>query len=52
MHPDINLTFKLSIDLADRLFRTKQTEANRQNTSAILTVMIINHVNNEIHGFQ
>ena len=30
----------------------KQTEANRQNISAILTVMIINHVNNEIHGFQ
>ena len=52
MHPDINLAFKLFIDLASRLFHTKQTEANRQNITAILTVMIINHVNNEIHGLQ
>ena len=51
MHPNINLAFELSIDLAGRLFRTKQTKANRQNISAILTVMIINHMN-EIHGFQ
>ena len=51
MHPDINLAFKTLIDLAGRLLHTKQTEANRQNISAILTAMIINHVNNEMSWF-